>query len=305
MSATQQDAASAAVVADFTARAFIRSCRDEVEALKPGNVHVFADGHGMTVDDFLRSADAAAPALCAPGAPVGARILGAVRATFAAVGLNTNLGIVLLCAPLAAAAELAARRRQQPRPPLRAALREALAGLTRQDAQAAFDAIVLASPGGLGAADRQDVRAPARVGLLEAMGEAAGRDRIAFQYADAFSDVFGRGLEALKNARGRGLKPPWLASAVYLEFLAAIPDTHISRKFGADAARATSESAEPLRAALAAASASETAALEPALTAFDHRLKADGLNPGTSADLTAATLFADRLNSLIARGNDD
>ncbi len=39
---------------------------------------------------------------------------------------------------------------------------------------------------------------------------------------------------------------------------------------------------------------------------FDRRLKADGLNPGTSADLTVATLFADRLTRiLIQRGNDD
>ena len=87
------------------ATAFVAACRDEIEAPKPGNVHVFAEGHGMTVRDFLRSAEAAAPALCKPSTPVGARILTAVEATFAAVGMNTNLGIILLCAPLAAAAE--------------------------------------------------------------------------------------------------------------------------------------------------------------------------------------------------------
>ena len=87
------------------AEAFIAACRDEIEAPKPGNVHVFADGHGMTVTDFLRSAEAAAPALSNPSLPVGARILAAVEATFAAAGMNTNLGIILLCAPLAAAAE--------------------------------------------------------------------------------------------------------------------------------------------------------------------------------------------------------
>ena len=90
------------------AEAFIAACRDEIEAPKPGNVHVFADGHGMTVPDFLRSAEAAAPALSNPSLPVGARILAAVEATFAAVGMNTNLGIILLCAPLAAAAETGA-----------------------------------------------------------------------------------------------------------------------------------------------------------------------------------------------------
>jgi hypothetical protein len=34
------------------ARAFEEACRDELDAPKPGNVHVFADGHRMTVTDF-------------------------------------------------------------------------------------------------------------------------------------------------------------------------------------------------------------------------------------------------------------
>jgi len=87
------------------AQAFAQACREELDAPKPGNVHVFADGHRMTAADFERSAEAAAGPLAAAGARVGKRILGAVEATDAAVGANTNLGIVLLCAPLAAAAE--------------------------------------------------------------------------------------------------------------------------------------------------------------------------------------------------------
>src|SRR4051794_37952321 len=89
------------------AAAFVAACRDELDAPKPGNVHVFADGHRMAVDDFMRSADAAATPLTEPGARVGQRILGAVAATRAAVGTNTNLGIILLCAPFAVAAEIA------------------------------------------------------------------------------------------------------------------------------------------------------------------------------------------------------
>ena len=85
------------------AELFRLSCRAELEALKPGNVHIHAEGHGMTVADFLRSADAAAPCIAAAGAPVGTRILRAIEATRTAVGQNTNLGIVLLCAPIAAA----------------------------------------------------------------------------------------------------------------------------------------------------------------------------------------------------------
>src|SRR5207237_100796 len=79
--------------------AFRSACAEELAAPKPGNVGVHAAGHGMTTDDFLRSAAAAAPHLCDPAAPLGQRILDAVGATRAAVGQNTNLGIVLLCAP--------------------------------------------------------------------------------------------------------------------------------------------------------------------------------------------------------------
>jgi triphosphoribosyl-dephospho-CoA synthase len=35
------------------------------------------------------------------------------------------------------------------------------------------------------------------------------------------------------------------------------------------------------------------------LLSFDRRLKACGLNPGTSADLTVASVFADRLTRIL------
>ncbi len=76
----------------IVAAAFIAACRDELEAPKPGNVHVYASGHRMTAAQFADSAAAAADPLCAPGARVGARIRGAVEATLAAVGANTNSG---------------------------------------------------------------------------------------------------------------------------------------------------------------------------------------------------------------------
>src|SRR3954470_5717071 len=146
------------------AAAFVAACRDELAAPKPGNVHVFADGHRMSVDDFMRSADAAAEPLTMPGASVGRRILDAVEATRAAVGTNTNLGIILLCAPLAAAAAVATMD-------LRVALADVLESLNIEDAILAFRAIALASPGGLGHADRHDVHAPATVTLRQAMAE--------------------------------------------------------------------------------------------------------------------------------------
>ena len=87
------------------AAAYIDACLAELDAPKPGNVHRFAPGHRMEVADFVRSAEASAAPIAATGARVGTRVRAAVEATLSAVGQNTNLGIILLCAPLAAAAE--------------------------------------------------------------------------------------------------------------------------------------------------------------------------------------------------------
>ena len=108
--------------------------------------------------------------------------------------MNTNLGIVLLCAPLAAAAET-------PRRSASRAWRDVLAGLDREDAAQVFRAIALANPGGLGDAARHDVREPADIELMEAMREAAPRDRIAYQYASNFDDIFVTGFASLEEAK--------------------------------------------------------------------------------------------------------
>jgi triphosphoribosyl-dephospho-CoA synthase len=278
------------------AAAFIAACREEIAAPKPGNVHVFAGGHGMTADDFLRSAEAAAPPLSKPEFSVGARILAAVKATFSAVRMNTNLGIILLCAPLAAAAQRGGKLHEN--------VKKTLAGLTREDAADAFKAILQAAPAGLGAASRHDVRRPADVTLLEAMREAAGRDKVAYQYAFDFSDVFGTGLNALAQARGKCWQAPWPVASVYLTFLAAFPDSHIARKNGVEAAASVQMEAVTVRNRFM--SAANPADTLQNLMAFDRRLKASGLNPGTSADLTVASVFADRLTRiLINRRNND
>ncbi|WP_137391787.1 triphosphoribosyl-dephospho-CoA synthase [Rhodoligotrophos defluvii] len=271
------------------ASAFVAACREELAAPKPGNVHVFAAGHGMTVDQFLTSADAAATALATSGASVGARILDAISATKVAVGCNTNLGIILLCAPLAAAAERGAG--------LRSALAEVLEELTVEDAELAFEAIVLADPAGLGEADAHDVRAPADCTLLEAMASAAARDRIAQAYADEFEEVFGPGLATLEEARARALCRWWPATAVYLAHMAAAPDSHILRKHGPDVAGQVRSQARAVLSEMLDLAEPE-AALDR-LLALDRSLKDRGLNPGTCADLTVATLFADRLAALL------
>lgn len=275
------------------AAAFVAACEAELQAPKPGNVHVFADGHGMTAADFLASAEAAAPFLGAARSSVGARIAGAIDATWARVGQNTNLGIVLLCAPLAQAAATAQSA------DLRLETERVLQALDLRDADAAFRAIAHARPAGLGASAEHDVHAPAQTTLLEAMRAAADRDRIAWQYANGFADIFDLGLKALANARARGADAPLATLRVYAAFLAAFPDSHIARKHGPGAAEAVRCEATRFETALKNAESRE-AAFECALD-FDRALKGRELNPGTSADLTVAVLFADYLAAILAR----
>jgi triphosphoribosyl-dephospho-CoA synthase len=262
-------------------RAFLDACRAELEALKPGNVHVHGEGHGMTVDDFRRSAAAAAPALCQPHCAVGRRIREAVEASWQAVPRNTNLGIILLSAPLIAAAESGAGS-------LRERVARVLVRSTVSDAAECFAAIARANPAGLGRVPAQDVAAAPTVSLRAAMALAAERDRIARQYATDYEDVFA-GAARIAEGRRQGQSASWTTTLVYLDFLAAFPDSHIARKHGPETAERVRRDA----AALVRLLPPEPAAAFPPLLEFDRELKAGGLNPGTSADLTVASMLTD------------
>ena len=97
--------AEAAAAQRVLERCYLQACELDVAALKPGNVRLGSPAHRMTADDFLRSARASAPVLCAAGARVGMRVWRAIEETHRVVHCNTNLGIVLLAAPLCRAAE--------------------------------------------------------------------------------------------------------------------------------------------------------------------------------------------------------
>ena len=230
-----------------------------------------------------------------------------MAATWARVGCNTNLGILLLAAPLAVAAERLARTPREvdvKRQDLTPFINQVLAGLDREDAAAAFCAIAQANPGGLGHAEAQDVREPPSVTLREAMALAAERDRIARQYRDGFTELFDIGLAALGPAGRAAIASPEggpdhpsaaqtaAVQRVYLAWLASAPDSHLVRKLGMPVAQVVLNAARPW--ALRAAAAEPTQAVDgdPAFAAWDETLKSAGWNPGTSADLTVATLLA-------------
>ncbi len=275
---------------EAVARSFRDACLAELDALKPGNVHRFGDGHNMTIADFVASAEAAAPFIGREELAVGKRIRLAVEATRRETGQNTNLGIVLLAAPLAEAA-LASRGGD-----LEGRLHHILQELSVDDAREAYRAIRETKPGGLGVAPQHDVASEPEVTLIEAMRAAEVRDRIAWNYTHDFADIFKLGFKWLVHARERWSDPTWATTRVYLGFLAHVPDTLIERKFGERLAARVREEARPIVSSLTECQSPE--AMTAPLTAFDRALKERGLNPGSSADLTVATLFAASLIAL-------
>jgi triphosphoribosyl-dephospho-CoA synthase len=265
--------------------AFEAACLAELQAIKPGNVHIFADGHGMVVGDFIKSAQASASVIALPGLTVGQRIWRAVDASWNAVGCNTNLGIVLLAAPLVQSALL------------RIPLHEVLAELTLADAVDAYHAILRAAPAGLGSSPHHDVHTTPQVTLLEAMREAALRDRIAWQYANEYEDIINFGLLRYQESMARWGNEAWATTALHLGFMARFPDTHVERKHGTVVATSLQTQAQQHERALLSFENPKKYLGE--LLRFDEKLKKNRLNPGTSADLTVATILVVCLEKIV------
>lgn len=278
---------------ETVARAFTSACHAELSALKPGNVHRHATGHGMEVVQFEAAAAAAAPHIADVRYSAGARMHAAVAASMAAAGCNTNLGIVLLCAPLAVAAEAAG-----PDQDLKMRVRKVLADLNQDDARDVYAAIRLANPGGLGKSEAADVAEPPSLGLVEAMRIAAPKDRIAANYISGFTDIFDDHLPRLRTietaAHAREIHHDWVVTTLHLDMLARHPDSHIRRKFGMEAAAHVQALARSVCAAMGPVA---TPDMLDRLRKLDALLKSSGWNPGTTADFVVATLFADALTS--------
>jgi len=261
----------------------------EASAAKPGNVHPAADFPDLTHAELVAAGLAIAPAMQrAAEVRLGQTILAAVTAARSVTRSNANLGIVLAIAPLAAVPDAPATTNGQPRIGQSAApvssspadVAAVLARLTPADAADIWQAIRLAQPGGMGESGQHDLAEPPPDDLLEAMRLAAPRDAIARLWADGY-DALHAGLVAdLLTALGSGLAVHDAIVDAFLAQLAREPDSLIARKHGQPVALEVS------RRAAAARAAPQT------IPAFDRSLRSPRrLNPGTTADLTAAALY--------------
>ena len=271
--------------------AYEYACEIELRAFKPGNVSIYADGHDMTVKDFMLSARQSSAPITNSDYSLGERIYYAVKATREAVGCNTNLGIILLCAPLLLAAESVTTIRE-----LRENLADLLANTSIEDAAWVFRAIALAAPGGLGKSDQQDVAEKPDVSLTQAMQIASDRDRIALQYITNYKDVFDFLVLRYNASFNRWADDEWSAVAVYAAMLAKYPDSHIERKYGDLHTRMVMDKMALVDEKLSSADRPEQ--LMNFLFEIDKEFKSAGINPGTAADFTVVTVLAVQLEQL-------
>lgn len=254
----------------------------EVMAPKPGNVHRSRDLPGLTFLDFLASATAIGEALDSTRhAGIGPAVERAVIETRKVVATNTNLGMVLLLAPMTAVPDEI---------DLQEGLHAVLETTTIEDARAVYRAIRLAHPGGMGTVPDQDIADEPTLPLREVMAMAADRDLVARQYANGYREVLNEALPAIAATLRNGWPVDTAVVAAHLRLLANHPDSLITRKAGLDRAREVSERAE----AILSAGWPERPETGRLVGEFDDWLRHPDRqwNPGTTADLVTAALYA-------------
>lgn len=283
----------------------------EASAHKPGNVSVVTNFENTRYEHFLASAVATAASF-ERAAERGILVSdGKIQLTEVGVGHiikecvtdidawqhggNTLLGTVILFVPMAVAAGMVLSEGTLEVQTLRKSLRHVVTSTTPQDAVDVYEAIRIANPGGLGKAPKLDVNDPnstnailgEKTSLYDVFKIAERYDSICSEWVNDYQITFDLAypslIEKVKSAKDLDTA----VIHVFLEVLAAHPDTFIARKVGFERSREVSLAAkEVLDLGL------ETSRGQERLDRFDRELRESSnlLNPGTTADLIAAAL---------------
>lgn len=275
---------------------FIRAaCVLEATAPKVGNVHPSAHFDDLTFDHFVAAAESTAAVMgdLRGVESLGPLIRSAVRASRQANGTNVNLGIILLLGPLLAG-EPQSRLERSEKDWL-SGIHEILSQMTPSHGGYVASAIAEAQAGGLESPEVSeesslnlnrvvvDQLTPPPYDLIEAMRVSADRDRIAFQYASGFQDLFETVVPAIRQSVeevGELLGGIVLA---HIRLISESGDSLIARKCGIGESQRVQGLAQRCLESYGPRSIAE---LDRALRSDGHRH-----NPGTTADLIAAGLY--------------
>ncbi|MHA1595817.1 MAG: triphosphoribosyl-dephospho-CoA synthase [Candidatus Baldrarchaeia archaeon] len=302
-------------IGDYIERCAILASLIEVSSFpKPGNVHRLRNYEKTRFEHFLvgavvsgaplrrlaiRGFRVATGELSFSRLAIGECILEAIRDTLSwQKGGNVNLGTLLLLAPLAASAGFVLAKYQKiTAQNLRRTVRTVVQNTTPEDAVHVYKAIRLASPGGLGRVEDLDVMEDTslrkilekRITLYSIFKKYSYRDSICKEWATGFSITFTIGYPSLKCFLREIGDINKAVVMTFLKILSSEPDTLIIRKSGYGKAKWVSETAKEIlkRGGILTDEGIKL------LWEFDEKLhSARGkLNPGTTADLTAASLF--------------
>lgn len=269
---------------------------------KPGNVHRTRNYDDMVFQDFIISgvvignimeelANQAKEIDDLSKAELGKYILQAVSETDKWISTNTNLGIMMMCIPIAAAAAISDGFDE-----IQENVGRLMDATTVDDAVNLYDAINVADAGGMGDQEEFDVMSEKAKDELRANNQtmydvleiSAGWDRLANELTNKMPVCFEIGLPTFRDFLASCDDEDAVNNATVLTFmtiLSQIPDTLISRKYGDEIAESVSKKAEGLL------KFKDDDSFTEKLLEFDDYLYENKYNPGTTADLTAASIF--------------
>lgn len=285
----------------------------EVSAPKPGNVTPTASFEGTRIEHFLASAVAINHRFekaALRGIAVSENKLNVGNAQIGQIikectfdinswqkGGNTLLGTVILLVPMAVAAGMTPAGKNLPfdSSQLRKNLRLAVESTTAEDSVNLYEAVDLAKPSGLGGAPKFDVTDPESkklllkdaVSLFEVFQISAGYDDICSEWVNNYTITFDLAFPYMTEQLKRNNFEVAVVQT-FLKIMSEHPDTFIARKAGLKVAREISLEAKKIL----DIGGLETTEGKKNIIKLDKRLRSSGniLNPGTTADLTGATL---------------
>ncbi|HME51451.1 MAG TPA: triphosphoribosyl-dephospho-CoA synthase [Candidatus Lokiarchaeia archaeon] len=283
---------------------------------KPGNVHRFskAEQHGKSYEQFLSAIIATAPCyvtiaeeacnLAKDGEDIkehlhlGPTIKAACESMIAAQSAgNLLLGHILLLVPLVASASIFATSEQETAVDFRSIVRDVTSSGNTDDVIELYEGIRTCNPGGLGKVDKLDVMAPdfdeelraSNATFQDAFAINKDTDSISHEWTSGFDITIDENFPRLQALVSDGMTINDATIQLYLEVLSRHPDSLVTRKNGIATSNRVSEQA---REVLDAGGMADVKGRK-VVAAFDMELANAGgkLNPGTTADLTAAALF--------------
>ena len=267
---------------------------------KPGNVHRTRDYDDMEFEDFVISGIVIGDTIreaCTDvdieNPKLGKYILQAVAETDRWIKNNTNLGIVMMTTPIAVAAAISDSFDD-----VRENVKVLMSNTSVDDACDLYDAINIADAGGMGDQDEYDVASDNAKNELRQNGQtmydvlkiSAPWDMLAREMTSDMPAVFEIGYPTYHKLKEEKSQND-ACVLTFLTILSQVPDTLISRKYGSDESMKISMMTRDLLNLKDADDFGER------LKEFDDYLFNNKYNPGTTADLTAASIFVSYLKS--------